>query len=284
MICLGQTDSVDGTPIIVVENKLELLDKFREILIGRGCNILCGYNTFKFDSAFQFKRAEKYKFDGFKKLSFIKNIDCDLEVKTLQSAALGTNKLEQMISPGPVEIYLFMVKRRSQKLLSYKLNAVCEKFFGGKKDNFTYKDILEACTSKNPAKLGVMAKYCYQDSDLVLKLLDKIKEVYDATDTAKLCTVPLTYTWYCRKKAADQVHEPHTQSNLWRVCVQLYAGQEEDDSRREASAERGVQGRVRHGRQEGFLRKGSRRHDGFCVSLPEHHAAETAVLQDNHRR
>lgn len=94
---------------------------------------------------------------GFKKLSFIKNLECNLEVKTLQSAALGKNELKQVIIPGPVEIDLFMVMRRSQKLSSYKLNAVCEKFFGGKKDDVTYKDILEACTTKDPKKLGVIA-------------------------------------------------------------------------------------------------------------------------------
>ncbi|CAM9102082.1 unnamed protein product [Ectocarpus sp. 8 AP-2014] len=193
VICVGDTESVDGTPLLVVENELELLDKFREILIERGCNILCGYNTFKFDSAFLYKRAERYGFDGFKKLSFIKELGCDLQVKTLQSAALGKNELKQIVIPGRVEIDLYMVMRRSQKLSSYKLNAVCDKFFGGKKDDVTYKDILEACTSKDPRKLGVIAKYCYQDSGLVLKLLDKIKEVYDATEMAKLCTVPLTY-------------------------------------------------------------------------------------------
>jgi len=193
VVCVGETESIDGTPIVVVENELELLDKFREIIVDRGCNILCGYNTFKFDSAFLYKRAQKYGMDGFKKLSFIKNLECDLEVKTLQSAALGKNELKQIIIPGRVEIDLFMVMRRSQKLSSYKLNAVCEKFFGGKKDDVTYKDILEACTTKDPRKLGVIAKYCYQDSGLVLRLLDKVKEVYDATAMAKLCTVPLTY-------------------------------------------------------------------------------------------
>ena len=193
VICVGETESVDGTPIVVVENEMDLLDKFREVLIHRGCNILCGYNTFKFDSQFLYKRAEKYHMEGFKKLSFIKDLACELEVKTLQSAALGKNELSQIIIPGRVEIDLYMVMRRSQKLPSYKLNAVCEKFFGGKKDDVTYKDIVEACASKDPRKLGVIAKYCYQDSGLVLKLLDKIKEVYDATEMAKLCAVPVTY-------------------------------------------------------------------------------------------
>ncbi len=193
VICVGKTESIDGTNIVEVENELELLERFREEICTRGCNILCGYNTFRFDSHFLYRRAEKYKYEGFKKLSFIKDLECKLEEKTLESAALGKNELKQIIIPGRIEIDLFMVMKRSQKLTSYKLNAVCEKFFGGTKDDVTYADILEACTGKDPNKLGIIAKYCYQDSGLVLQLLDKIKEVYDATEMAKLCTVPLTY-------------------------------------------------------------------------------------------
>lgn len=193
VICVGPTESLDGTTIIQVDNELDLLSKFRDIVIERGVNILCGYNTFRFDSHFLYRRAEVYKFSGFKKLSFIKDHQCELQEKTLESAALGRNELKQIIIPGRVEIDLYMVMKRGHKLNSYKLNAVCEKFFDGQKDDISYADILEACTSKDPHKLGVIAKYCYQDSGLVLQLLDKIKEVYDATEMAKLCTVPLTY-------------------------------------------------------------------------------------------
>lgn len=193
VICVGKTESLDDTPIIQVDNELDLLSKFKDVLIERGCNILCGYNTFHFDSQFLYRRAELYKFSGFKKLSFLKDYECELQEKTLESAALGKNELKQIIIPGRVEIDLFMVMKRGYKLNSYKLNAVCDEFFGGNKDDITYSDILEACTTKDPHRLGVIAKYCYQDSGLVLQLLDKIKQVYDATEMAKLCTVPLTY-------------------------------------------------------------------------------------------
>lgn len=193
VICVGKTEKIDGTTIFEVENELDLLSKFKDIIVERGVNILCGYNTFRFDSNFLYKRAEKYHLTGFKKLSFMKNHECELQEKTLESAALGRNELKQIIIPGRVEIDLYMVMKRGHKLNSYKLNAVCEKFFGGQKDDISYADILEAATTKDPHKLGVIAKYCYQDSGLVLQLLDKIKEVYDATEMAKLCTVPLTY-------------------------------------------------------------------------------------------
>lgn len=194
VICVGKTESIDGTPIIEVNNEMELLEKFKEIIIERGVNILTGYNTFKFDSNFLHVRAKKYGFSDFNKLSFLKTYKCPLQEKTLESAAFGKNELKQIIIPGRVEIDMFMVCKRGQtKLNSYKLNAVCDHYFGGHKDDITYADILEACTGKDPHKLGVIAKYCYQDSGLVLRLLDKVKELYDASAMAKLSMVPLTY-------------------------------------------------------------------------------------------
>ena len=194
VICVGETESIDGTPILCVENELELLEKFREYLVKKNVSVLIGYNNYTFDGQFLYKRAEKYCYNGFKKIGFLKNQDIELREKTLESSALGKNELKQIVIPGRVEFDLYMVLRKSShKLNSYKLNAVCEHFFGGNKDDVTYADILEACTGKDPKKLGVIAKYCYQDSWLVLKLLDRLKEMYDCMAMAKLCIVPLTY-------------------------------------------------------------------------------------------
>ena len=98
-----------------------------------------------------------------------------------------------MTIPGRVEIDLLMVLRRTYKLKSYKLNFVSEHFFGGHKDDVTYTDILEAYNTKDPHKLGVIAKYCFQDSWLCIRLLDKIKEVYNSIEMAKLCSVPFLW-------------------------------------------------------------------------------------------
>ena len=235
VVCVGNTESLDDTTIVEVDNELDLLSKFKDILIERGCNILCGYNTFHFDSQFLYRRAEMYKFSGFKKLSFLKNHECELQEKTLESAALGKNELKQIIIPGRVEIDLFMVMKRGYKLNSYKLNAVCDEFFGGSKDDITYADILEACTTKDPRRLGVIAKYCYQDSGLVLQLLDKIKQVYDATEMAKLCTVPLTYILgrgqqvKCLSLILNRVHNEYICNYRPKKAKVLEEGEEEEE-------------------------------------------------------
>ena len=191
VICVGETESIDDTPILSVENEKDLLEKFRDKLIENNVMIMVGYNNSQFDCQFLYKRAtETYSFDDYRKLGFKRDELLELKNTVLASSALGRTELAKVNIPGRVEIDLLMVLRRTYKLKSYKLNSVSEHFFGGSKDDVTYTDILEAYNTKDPHKLGVIAKYCFQDSWLCIRLLDKIKEVYNSIEMAKLCSVP----------------------------------------------------------------------------------------------
>ncbi len=194
VICVGETESIDGTPICKVENEVCLLNKFRETLIKSNAMILMGYNNAQFDSSFLYKRAvDIYNIKDFCKIGFMKEESCELKTKMLSSSALGANELSQMVIPGRVEFDGLMILRRTQKLSSYKLNSVCEHFFGGTKDDVSYMDILDAAKTKDPKKLGNIARYCFQDSWLVVVLFNKIKEIYNGMEMAKLCCVPLSF-------------------------------------------------------------------------------------------
>jgi DNA polymerase delta subunit 1 len=70
---------------------------------------------------------------------------------------------------------------------------VCDHFFGSTKDDVTYADIVGAWTSKDPMKLGVIAKYCMQDSYLVLQLAHKVKQIFNSIAMSQLTKVPLAY-------------------------------------------------------------------------------------------
>lgn len=194
VICVGETTSFDNTPLKCVENERDMLEEFKNQIIQRKVMILTGYNTYQYDSQFLYKRAiDIYQFEDFRNLGFIRDEKINLENKVLASSALGRTELSRMIIPGRVEVDMLMVLRRTSKLHSYKLNSVCNVFFGGEKDDVTYSDILDACRTKDPNKLGTVAKYCYQDSYLVLRLIDKVKEIYNCVQMASLCSVPLTY-------------------------------------------------------------------------------------------
>lgn len=194
VICVGETESLDGTPIFMVPNEISLLEKFRDVIVERKVCILVGYNSYQFDGQFMYKRAvQTYGLHSFRKIGFLRDEEAELRVKTLASSALGNNELARFVIPGRLEFDALMTLRRNQKLSSYKLNNVCEKFFGGTKDDVSYHDILEACKGRDPHKLGVIARYCYQDSWLVLRLVDKLKDVYNGIEMSKLCVVPLSF-------------------------------------------------------------------------------------------
>ena len=194
VICVGKTVSLDGTPIVEVPNEVSLLEKFRDVIIDRKVCIMVGYNSYQFDGQFMYKRAiDTYGLKSFRKIGFLRDDEAELRIKTLESSALGKNELAQFVIPGRLEFDALMTLRRNQKLSSYKLNSVCKLFFGGAKDDVSYMDILEACRTKNPQKLGEIARYCYQDSWLVLRLVEKLKDVYNGMEMSKLCVVPLSF-------------------------------------------------------------------------------------------
>lgn len=220
VICVGKTESIDGTPIVEVENEVSLLEKFRDVIIARKVSILVGYNSYQFDGQFMYKRAvETYGLKSFGKIGILRDEEAELKIKTLESSALGKNELAQFVIPGRLEFDALMTLRRNQKLSSYKLNSVCEKFFGGTKDDVTYQDILEACTTRDPHKLGVIARYCYQDSWLVLRLVEKLKDVYNGMEMSKLCVVPLSFIESrgqqvkCMSLILDRIHGEYVCNN-----------------------------------------------------------------------
>ncbi|AAR26842.1 FirrV-1-A18 [Feldmannia irregularis virus a] len=194
VVCVGQTTSLQDTPVLCVDNEYELLKKFRDLIIQRQICILVGYNSYQFDGQFLYKRAVNvYRFNDFCKIGFLRNSACTLTSKVLESSALGKNELSQFVIPGRVEFDALMTVRRNHKLGSYKLDSVCKHFFGGEKDDVSYGYIIQACKSKDPEALGKIAKYCLQDSWLTLKLVSFLKDVYNGLEMSKLCVVPLRF-------------------------------------------------------------------------------------------
>jgi DNA polymerase delta subunit 1 len=189
VICVGPTESVDGTPIAVVANEMELLYKFRDVLVERGVGIMAGYNNHHFDAQFMFHRATvTYSMADYTKLSFLKDHHSELTHKKLR-----TSEMDQVAIPGRVEFDLYITMRKKYKFQSYKLDSVSKHFFGGEKDDVTYADILEAFRGKDPHKKGVIAKYCYQDSWLVIRLMERIKDIQDSMAMSRLTVVPLDF-------------------------------------------------------------------------------------------
>ena len=134
-LCFKKTSELtDGSNIISYDTEYDLLMGMREYIIKNDIDMMTGWNIFGFDLEFIYKRAILNKCPPeFFHLGKLKNITSEMVYKRLSSSALGDNILKILPMSGRFIFDLFQEVKKDQKLDSYALNAVSEKFVGDKK-------------------------------------------------------------------------------------------------------------------------------------------------------
>ena len=109
VICTQPTASIDGTPVVVVENEKQLLLKMRAIIVNHNPDVLMGFNTGAFDIAFLRHRLGVHEgVASFFDISRIPNTKAYFREKTLQNSAMGTNQRVIWTVHGRLNIDLWL--------------------------------------------------------------------------------------------------------------------------------------------------------------------------------
>lgn len=89
-----------------------------------------------------------------------------------------------------LDMYIHMMKET--KLSSYTLNSVAYQFLGESKEEVHHSQIsvLQSGTKKDRVRL---CTYCLKDSELPMKLVDKLKCIYNYAEMAKVTGIPVCY-------------------------------------------------------------------------------------------
>ena len=187
--------------IIHCDNEANLLLKFRDIIITYNPQILVGYNILGFDLPYMIKRCEYpcYCKNIFNKLGLIKDKYYEDKKISWSSSAYKNQEFEFIDLDGRIFVDLLPLVQRDYKFDQYTLKRVSTFFIGETKDPLTHKDIFRGYklgmedTEKGRQALGVVGKYCVQDSVLVQKLFDKLQIWVGLCEMAKTCNVPIFY-------------------------------------------------------------------------------------------
>lgn len=185
--------------VIEVSDEKALIEAFVDIVCSEKVTLLCGWNNLGFDAPFLGKRAKKFRCASvLERLSFLLPHVCRMKLheKSLDSSAFGTNHFfAYQGCHGLTEMDGLLMARKSSslKLNSYSLNNVARELLSSAKDDVTYQDILESVRTRDPEKVYRVAKYCVQDSMLVLEIFEHLKDVDNAIVMASLTNVPLSY-------------------------------------------------------------------------------------------
>lgn len=133
IVTLKSCDPIPGTIVESYETEEEMLMGWINFIQKLDPDIITGYNIYGFDFKYIHDRAKKlgilYQFE---KLSRFRNYRSVLIEKKLSSAALGSNVMYYMDSPGRLLIDLYKVCQRDYNFESYKLDDVAGEFICGK--------------------------------------------------------------------------------------------------------------------------------------------------------
>lgn len=209
--------------LYIYENEENLLRGFVDLIGEKQPNIICGYNIFTFDVPYMIDRAKHHiilsEFDrqGFDKYGHAKE-------KTISwsSSAYKNQSFQYLEAEGRLFVDLLPIVKRDYKLNNYSLKTVSDNFLGETKDPLTPKGIFKCYDlgkkggEKGAKAMGIVGKYCVQDSALVLKLFDKLQVWFGLTEMASICNVPVfdLFTRGQQLKVFSQVYKKCMAENV----------------------------------------------------------------------
>ena len=182
----------EDVEIRLFNTESDLLMGFNEIIQELNPQIICGYNIFGFDLPYIYNRTKLNAITSmFDQLSFIKGIHSK-EVKIeWSSSAFKNQNFTYLDAPGRLWIDMLPIIQRDYKLENYKLKTVSDFFLGQTKDPLTHKGIFKCYRMFTPESLSVVAKYCVKDSELVVKLFEKLQIWIGLTEMSNTCNTPI---------------------------------------------------------------------------------------------
>jgi DNA polymerase elongation subunit (family B) len=146
MITVGGCDPLNNAETICCKDEVQLLLRFREVILKEDPEIITGYNIDGFDTAWLFKRADELGIlEIFSKIGRIIDFKSELKERQVKGATGELLKKEYVEMPGRIQMDIMPLVQKSYNLESYKLDDVSAEFMNGniislgydEKENFT---------------------------------------------------------------------------------------------------------------------------------------------------
>lgn len=176
----------------------ELLEQFARELRRIDPDVITGWNIFGFDLEYLQKRlvmnkcspqAYHWGREGGQPVS--------IRVKKLASSALGSNILKMVPMFGRYVFDLFQEVKREQKYERYTLNHVSQVLLGDQKHDMPIKEMFERFrkwkVSGDSEFLRPVAEYCFKDTILPHRIMDRLCTIPNLLEMAKATWVPISW-------------------------------------------------------------------------------------------
>jgi DNA polymerase elongation subunit (family B) len=214
----------EDVEILMYETENDLLIGYTEFLQEKNPNIIVGYNILNFDIPYMIDRAKmNFCIFEFDQQGFTKNSHSKEKTIKWSSSAYGNQTFQFLDAEGRLYVDLLPLVKRDYKMDNYKLKTISTFFLGSTKDPLSVKGIFkcyrigiknkDGVYSKHAQKaMGVVGKYCVQDSVLVIKLFNKLQTWIGLCEMAKTSNVPIFYLY-------TQGQQIKVYSQIYKFCM-----------------------------------------------------------------
>lgn len=193
LITLKQCAAIDGVDIECVPSERELLIRWSRSIQENDPDILVGYNIWKFDLEYIFKRARQLNVEHLFNINRFTDEPSQMYSAKFSSSAYGDNEYSMVRSRGRMQIDLLELYKREHKLVKYSLNAVSEHFLGDTKMDMPISEMFAKYESGSSEDMRAIGMYCVKDTELPLRLMSKLNDLSNLIEMAKATCVPMNF-------------------------------------------------------------------------------------------
>jgi DNA polymerase delta subunit 1 len=193
LITLKHCLAIDGVDIECVSSERELLIRWSRSIQENDPDILVGYNIWKFDLEYIFKRARQLNVEHLFNINRFTDEPSQMYGAKFSSSAYGDNEYSMVRSRGRMQIDLLELYKREHKLVKYSLNAVSEHFLGDTKMDMPISEMFAKYESGSSEDMRAIGMYCVKDTELPLRLMSKLNDISNLIEMAKATCVPMNF-------------------------------------------------------------------------------------------
>ena len=132
VIIIGHTTPIENVITYRVNDEIEVIEKFFDLVEEYDPDVFIGYNIFGFDFDYMDARLTDIGMD-WRNIGRLIEEDCSMKCLSWNSDAYGYNKLNIFNCPGRISIDVMIIIKRDYKLSMYNLDSVGKHFLGESK-------------------------------------------------------------------------------------------------------------------------------------------------------
>ena len=197
-----------GVELVCYDDEADVINAFFECVGAEKVDVLIGYNVQQFDWKYLVGRAGVLLDDKTAEPSvdmcLLGRIDPALDPSAkagdtddfeMNSGAFGDNKYTSVTIPGVLEIDLLQWFKKETKHASYTLKAMSTNYLGDTKLDLPAGEIFAKWRTEDPEERGRIAAYAAKDTDLPVRLLEKLCILENTREMANATSVPMGYVF-----------------------------------------------------------------------------------------